>query len=97
MTTNGLLGLLLPFVLGALSQFIVGEYTARRRLRDSRADRRLHHLAGIAERLEVEMRVYEDVGGSSSTTGSSRLKSASGGGRARPAGSSEARQRSSLA
>ncbi len=46
MTTNGWLALLLPFALGVLSQFLVSELTARRRLRDSRADRLMFENLG---------------------------------------------------
>jgi len=60
------------------------------------ADRALDHLVRLAKLLEVEVRIYEDAA-SPSTTSSSRLKSATGSGSLRPAGSCEGRQRSSLA
>src|SRR4030088_1152362 len=55
--------------------------------RDTGADCRPHHLSGVAQLLEVEMSIYEDSADSSSTTSSSRLNRASGGGSARPGGS----------
>src|SRR5438309_252694 len=62
--------------------------------RHARGDGLLHHLGGLAELLEVEVGVYEDGGGSSSLTSSSRLKSACGAGSVRPGSSCEGRQRS---
>ena len=62
---------------------------------DAGFDCRTHHLVRIPELLEVEVRVYED-GASSSTTSSSRLKSACGGGRVRPGSRFDGRQRSAI-
>ena len=55
-------------------------------------DRLLHHFGGVAQLVDVEMRVYED--GGSSTTSSSLLNSGSGVGSLRPGRSSEGCQRS---
>ncbi len=65
--------------------------------RHAGGDRALDDLVRFAQLLEVKVGVYEDDGSSSaSTTGSSRLKSASGTGSLRPAGSADGFQRSSL-
>src|SRR5258705_1421350 len=55
-----------------------------------------YHRVRLAELFEMQMRVYEDGVGSSSTTSSSRLKRASGCGSVRPGASSDTRQRLSL-
>src|ERR1700693_3165862 len=70
--------------------------THRDHPRHACVDRALDHLVRFTQLLEVEMRIYEDCDGSSSTTSSSRLKSASGTGSLRPGGSFEGFQRSSL-
>src|SRR5437660_7168470 len=59
----------------------------------TRRDRLFDHLGGIAQLLEVQVGVDEDVAYSSSMS-SRRLKSASGAGSLRPASSCEGRQRS---
>jgi len=64
--------------------------------RNAGGDRRLHHFARIAQLLEVKVRIYEDAICSSSTTSSSRLKSASGCGRGWPGSSRDGFQRSTL-
>ena len=46
--------------------------------RNAGRDRCFHHLARIAQLLEMQVAIYEDAAGSSSTISSSRLKSASG-------------------
>src|SRR5450759_2403659 len=63
---------------------------------DSGTDRSTHHLARIAEFLEVKMGVYEDAACSSSTTSSRRLKSALGSGNGWPGASTDGRQRFSI-
>src|SRR6267378_5123874 len=59
-------------------------------------NRCFHHRVRLAKLFEVQMRVYKDGVGSSSTTSSSRLKRASGCGSVRPGASSDTRQRLSL-
>src|SRR5712691_6752855 len=81
---------------GECSAAVLDVDAHRDHARDSGGYRRLHHLAGVAQLLEMEMRVYEDAGDSPSTTSSSRLKRASGAGSTVPAASFEGSQRSML-